>query len=452
MTNLLVIIADQFRAQCLEPDGDPVRTPTLDALANQGVRLRQAVSSYPVCSPHRGMLMTGESPQDNGVWLNVNDSTRPLGVGLADGVTSWAQVLTDAGYATGWIGKWHLQSPVAEDEIYGEGRREDDGKVWDAWSPPEARLGFTHWYSYGCNDNHLHPHYWATDDPREGGVWVDQWSAEHETDKAIEMLGEFAGNPFALVVSWNPPHPPFEMLPHGVHPHLADGASLLNRPNVTDDIRAEAERVAPLYFTAVEEIDAQLARLLARLDELNLRDDTVVMFTSDHGTQLGSHGLIAKNVPFQESMLIPCVVAHPGLPAGSTVDVLLGSLDFAPTLLGLVGHGDLVPDRFQGDDLSGVIRGLEPADESRAVPFFRFTAEPDAYQARGLRTARHLWVLATEAGATTRTCHDVIADPFQLDPVTDPELDRELSGRLQALLADLGHPWPPLDDWIGALP
>lgn len=449
MTNLLLIVADQFRAQAITPGADPVDTPIIDRLAQGGVRLTQAISSYPVCSPHRAMLMTGESPQNNGVWLNVNSFTKPLGVGIDAHTTSWAKVLSDAGYETGWIGKWHLQPPVADDEIYGEGRRADDGKVWDAWSPPDARLGFTWWYSYGCSDNHLNPHYWETDAPREEPVWVEQWAPEHETDKACEFLGEVGDRPFALVVSWNPPHQPFEQLPHGVHEHLGDGASLLNRPNITDGIRDEAERVAPLYFSAVEEIDTQVGRLLARLDELGLRDDTVVMFTSDHGSQIGSHGRIDKNVPFEESMLIPCVVSHPALPAGSTVDVLLGSLDFAPTLLGLVGHGADIPAQFQGTDLSGVVRGLEPVDADRAVPFFRFSADPLEPQMRGIRTARHLWVLATENGVVTRTCHDLVEDPYQLDPVEDAALDGRLSRRLQRMLADLGHPWQPLDDWIG---
>lgn len=447
MTNLVLLLADQFRAHCVEPDGDPVPTPHLDALASRGVRCESALSSYPVCSPHRAMLISGQTPQENGVHLNVNSATAAAGVGLRSDAESWAAVMAEHGMATGWIGKWHLEPPTAEDEIWGEGRR-DDGKVWDAFSPPERRFGFSSWYSYGCCDDHLRPHYWGTDGGREDRIDVEQWSAAHETDRAIEFLDEHGEGPFALAVSWNPPHPPFEQLPRGIHEQFAGhGEELLVRPNVTEEIHAEAAQVAPQYFTAVHEIDQQVGRIVEALAQRGLTDDTVVVFTSDHGTQLGSHGRLDKNVPFEESMRVPLIIGGPSHLAPGRCSALIGSLDMAPTLLGLVGLAESIPDRMVGADLSPEIFSHAAADPASAVPFFHDEAGPDGLQQRGLRTPTHLWVLSARRGEVWSTSHDLVADPFQLHPLEDPALDRALAARARELFARLEMPWPVLEQY-----
>jgi len=448
MTNLVLLIADQFRAQCVEPDGDPVPTPHLDALAARGVTCSAAFSSYPVCSPHRAMLISGQTPQENGVHLNVHSANVDLGVGLRSDAESWARTMSDHGLQTGWIGKWHLEPPTAEDEIWGEGRRLD-GKVWDAFSPPDRRFGFQHWYSYGCCDDHLRPHYWSTNGRREDRIDVDQWSAEHETDRALEFLHEHRSSPFALAVSWNPPHPPFEQLPHGVHDQFAGrGEELLVRPNVTDDIRREAEDIAPEYFTAVWEIDRQVGRIMDALEHLELTEDTVVVFTSDHGTQLGSHGRIDKNVPYEESMRIPLIVSQPGRIHSGICRSLIGSLDFAPTLLGLVGLSDHIPARMVGRDFSSEILAHTDPAPGGAVPFFHDEAAANGLTQRGIRTPTHMWVLSQRAGAIWSTCHDVVADPYQRVPLADPALDRGLAGQTRDLLSKLGMPWATLDKYL----
>lgn len=187
--NLVVVLADQFRASALGCLGqDPTYTPALDGLAAGARVLTNAMSTHPVCSPARAMMMTGQYPWLNGVPFNVNSSRAADGVGLRTGARCWSDVLAANDYRLGYIGKWHLTPPVAADEKYGEGRRED-GKVWDAWTPPQERHGFDFWYSHGCCDRHLEPHYWTTDAPREGPVQVHQWSAEHETDVAITRIG-----------------------------------------------------------------------------------------------------------------------------------------------------------------------------------------------------------------------------------------------------------------------
>lgn len=451
--NLLFIVADQFRAMCLEPGGDPVSTPFLDSLASSGVSLANAVSNYPVCSPHRAMMMSGQYPDANGVTHNVNSETAGWGVGLRPDSPSWAAVLRDAGYTTGYIGKWHLEAPVPEDAIHGAGVLAD-GRYWDAYSPLDRRHGFDFWYSYGCNDAHLSPHYWTGDAGRHQRVNVAGWSAAHETDVAVEFLERSAGparagTPFALAVSWNPPHQPFDQLPpdhERSYGHLVPEV-LLNRPNVDLDSDAgrEAAAIAPLYYAAVSAIDAQVGRLMESLDALGLAQDTVVIFTSDHGQQMGSHGLLYKNVPFEESMRIPFVLRWPGhLEPGATAG--LSSVDIAPTILGLLGMGCLVPAAMQGQDVSGVLlkepASSPPGPGAPSALYFYYPRDGQDVDRRGLRSATTKFIATLHPVRGLETAlYDLAADPHELNNITDPELVKRHAVALAEALTAAGQSW-----------
>ncbi len=461
--NLLFIVADQFRAMCLEPGGDPVSTPFLDALVSDGVSLTHAVSSYPVCSPHRAMMMSGQYPATNGVTHNVNSETAEWGVGLRPDAPSWAAVLRDAGYNTGYIGKWHLEAPVPEDAIHGTGVLED-GRYWDAWSPPDRRHGFDFWYSYGCCDEHLTPHYWTSDAGRHQRTDVTGWSAEHETDVAIGFLERAAGaaaadsaqSPFALAVSWNPPHQPFDQLPPDCDTSYAslDPAELLNRPNVDLDSGPgrEAAAIAPLYYAAVNAIDAQVGRLLDTLDALGLAENTLVVFTSDHGQQMGSQGLLYKNVPYEESMRIPWVMRWPGrLDALAGDSVGMSSVDIAPTLLGLLGRGGDVPPTMDGSDLSPVLLAgaNHPHREGGAgglgAPsslYFHYARGRDDDDIRGIRTATGKFIARFNARGGLRTeLYELADDPFEMHSIDDPAAVAHWARQLEAELSAAGQGW-----------
>jgi uncharacterized sulfatase len=452
--NLLFVVADQFRAMCLEPGGDPVSTPHLDALAADGVSLSHAVSNYPVCSPHRAMMMSGQYPDANGVTHNVNSETAARGVGLRPDAPSWAAVLTDAGYSTGYIGKWHLEAPVPEDAVHGSGVLED-GRYWDAYSPRDRRHGFDFWYSYGCCDDHLTPHYWTGDAARHERLDVTGWSAAHETDIAIDFLRRAAGpacrgTPFALAVSWNPPHQPFDQLPPGHDAGYAQlpAPVLLSRPNVDpeSDAGREAAAIAPLYYAAVGAIDAQLGRLLESLDTLGLARDTLVVFTSDHGQQMGSHGLLYKNVPYEESMRIPFVLRWPDHLDSSAAGTGLSSVDIAPTLVGLLGFGDRIPGRMQGTDVSAsLLAGTGGGTESPGTPsalYFCYPRDGLDVDMRGLRTATSKFIARLDpvSGLST-VLHDLARDPYELSNITDPTRVREQAAALLDALEAAGQSW-----------
>ncbi|WP_113716871.1 sulfatase family protein [Arthrobacter dokdonensis] len=458
--NVLFLVADQFRAMCLEPGGDAVSTPFLDAMAERGLSLQQAVSNYPVCSPHRAMMMSGQYPSFNGVTHNVNSETAEWGVGLRPDAPSWAAVLRGAGYRTGYIGKWHLEAPLPADAIYGTGPL-DDGRYWDAYSPTDRRHGFDFWYSYGCCDNHLSPHYWTGNAARNERLDIQGWSAAHETDVAIDFLHRSVARgpdraPFALAVSWNPPHQPFDQLPvgHDTSYSAMSPSELLNRPNVDLDSDAgrEAAEIAPLYYAAVSAIDAQVGRLLQTLDELDLTQDTLVVFTSDHGQQMGSQGLLYKNVPYEESMRIPFVMQWPGRlrrdPATAS-GVGLCSVDIAPTLLGLLGCGGQVPAEMQGTDVSAALLqdGTDDAGRdvapSAAALYFYYARDETEHHVRGLRTAMEKFIARfNERDGLSTTLYDLVRDPYELEPVDDEEGTMDHAAALQAALADASQTWP----------
>lgn len=444
--NILVVMADQFRASSLGIVGeDPVRTPHLDRLAKTGCLVQQAVSSYPVCSPHRAMFLTGVPPEANGVTLNVNSETAADGVGLKSGLPTWASVLREQGWRTGYIGKWHLEPPVAEDERFGEGRR-DDGKVWDAWSPPARRFGFDFWYSYGAADRHLAPHYWTTDAHRDERVDVDQWSAEHETDVAIRFIADSDDEPFALMVSLNPPHQPFDQVPDRYRAEYAelDERTLLNRPNVPHgtEVAVEAAAIARDYFAAITGVDEQVGRLAAAVLDAGNGRPTVILFTSDHGMQLGSHGLLYKNVAYEESVRLPLIVCAPGLVPASTSQVIVDSLDFAPTILGLAGVTTADP-RMVGRDRSDILRGTpDPGDDDGAALYCRYASRSDSRSARGLRTptAKLIATWAPDAGLEVEA-FDLENDPFELDSIPRSPLASALATALVGKLADADDAW-----------
>ncbi|TYC15717.1 sulfatase-like hydrolase/transferase, partial [Micromonospora sp. MP36] len=353
-----------------------------------------------------------------------------------------------------------LEAPVEDDASYGEGRR-DDGKVWDAYTPPAHRHGFDFWYSHGCCDDHARPHYWVRGAAREEVLRVEQWSAEHETDVAVDYLRTAArryheqGQPFALVLSYNPPHQPFDQVPerYRVHYQRREPRDLLPSPNVEWGNRAAAEavEVAPLYYAAITGVDEQFGRLLTALDDQGLMNDTIVVFTSDHGMQLGSHGLVYKNVPYEESMRVPFLISWPGHVAPGADDLLLSSPDVAPTLLGLLGQSARRPPQMQGRDLSdqllvGITAGGGP-DPARPGAALYIGPGHDVLRldVRGLRTHTHkLIVEAPPGGPLRRQLFDLAVDPYELADVADdqPDVLASLAELLCHELDRIGDPWP----------
>lgn len=437
--NLLFVFADQWRRMAMGcAHQDAVLTPNMDAFAQQSVYCTNAISSFPLCSPHRACLFTGRWPHANGMFTNCKPG---LSVRMKDSEVCIAQVLKQHGYQTGYIGKWHLDEP----EINHQAEPVSGARNWDAYTPPGIRRhGFDFWHSYGACDEHLTPHYWNDTDEM---IKIDKWSPEHETDVAIDYLQNCdKTKPFSLFVSWNPPHSPYNQVPdryldiyrdkalplrpnvdyHNIHHHTTETANV-NTPEELMQITRE-------YFAAVSGLDDQFARLLRTLDEQGMRENTLVVLTADHGDMLGSHALMAKHVWYEESIGIPLVIGGAGIQPG-VCGTTVGSADVAPTLLSMLNLP--IPSQMQGVDRAQSIQSGQtqtdsftylyatPGGANLLAPLKQAGIDPRSVGWRGIRSVDYCYV--TDAGYTAqpklrRLLYDLKNDPYQMHPeiIDDP--------------------------------
>ena len=450
--NILFVICDELRAQAVPPTReDPTVTPNLDRFADESLALTDMVATSPVCSPYRALLLSGRYPHANGVLENCNSDQEGTANYLKLEEVCFTDVLAAHGYQCGYIGKWHLDHPDPASYAHTEGRRRD-GRVWDSFTPPGAgRHGCAFWYAYGVYDNHFYPHYWSGDGGIEQRIDVAEWSVKHETDVAIDYLRNTAGQrdpeaPFCLVVSHNPPHMPFNRVPAAYRlPYSGMGPErLLNRGNVLLYRQgAQAAEAVEGYFAAITGIDEQFGRLLACLEEQGLADDTIVIFTADHGEMMGSHGRIGKGVWYEESVRIPFLLRWPGRIEPGQDDLLMGGADVHPTLLGVAGLSDAIPPQVQGTDYATLLRGAAMPRPSSAFYLLLANAHPELGN-RGIRTHGHTFVRVREPGAAEQLIlHDNRSDPYQLRNVAadNPSLVRDLAAELDGWLQRTGDPW-----------
>lgn len=479
--NIVFFFSDQHRRQALslwnKPEykgtingiADPVHTPHLDALAKEGVTLTQCISSTPVCSPARGMLLSGQYPHKNGVPWNCR-ADRPWG--LHQDTESLAVVLGKNGYSCGYIGKWHLEKPLPNDPANPGNYVAASSPDWvrplhlsmDSYTEPQDRQGFDFWYAYGTYDNHAEPHYYDTDGNRhEPGIWATL----HETDVAISYLKNEKGQredgqPFLLFLSTHPPHNQYTQLrdtdPEMFHAYyspekIGDIEALLNRPNREDAKLpmkmvysspedqyvgiglGTAEEVVRYYFSSISGVDRQLGRLMEALEASGEADNTIVVYSSDHGEMLGSHGLMAKSTIYEESIGIPMIIRYPDRLKPAINDVLMGSMDVMPTLLGLAGLEDDIPAAVDGLDLSRQLDGTaDPADKPSSSLYMLHVEQ------KGLRTDRYSFAINRDGEGVL---FDNINDPYQQTNIFDRESDvvKQLGAELGQKLRVAGDLW-----------
>ena len=469
--NLLFICTDQQRRSALgfwqrdEYRGsllgapDPVYTPNIDRLADEGIVVSEAYSSYPVCSPFRAMLFSGRYPEDNGVWQNCCPQ-RPDE--LRADIPTFTDVLSVNGYSVGYVGKWHLENPRADfdsegnyvahipdyqgERYFADGSPSDAPTCWDTLIPRERQRKIDYLYAYNTYDVFR---YSVGDDPLKVPRLFDkdykrhsptpgEWSPDFETDVAIKFLSNKASErdekkPFALFVNYNPPHLPYESredTDYGAYDSIYKNAKekdfLPKRENVTLSTPQFKER-ARVYFSHVAGIDRCVGRLLEALDAIGQRDNTVVVYTSDHGEMMGSHGLMSKNVPYEEATAIPFILRYPDKISHRIEPLFLNPVDIMPTILGL---SDIeVDESFSGEDYSNVLLsgiGVRPS----SAPFIQM-------KRKGVRTDKYLLSVSyksdEEYGETM--LFDLDADPYQMHNLELSSIPKE---DLTTLLRELG--------------
>lgn len=420
--NIIYIFCDQLRRQAIGyMNEDPVVTPHIDRFARESVVFKQAISNNPVCSPYRGILFTGMYANKNHIFTNCNSKSAQQGCYLREDQVCLSDILAQNGYNMGYIGKWHLDQPRAEHNMYTEGPR-GNGVIWDAYTPPgKARHGFEFWYSYGCYDFHMHPHYWVNDAKVEERIDVDEWSVQHETNVATRYI-KTAKEPFSLFVSFNPPHTDFDMLPEKYLSYYSgkNAEDLLVRPNVKP-CQESVEHVKN-YFAAITGVDEQFGKIMESIESRGIKDNTIVIFTSDHGEMMGSHGRMYKNIWYEESIGVPFIIRYPKLYTHHETDAQLSTIDIFPTMLGMVGLENQIPKSCKGHNFAPHLEKAEYKNTPSCALYFLDDKEKDGY-GRGIRDERYTFVVAGEEQSQKYFLYDRQKDYYQEYNVADENPD-----------------------------
>ena len=414
--NILYVFGDQWRAQAFGYAGDPnVRTPRIDAFAAQSISFPNAVAGCPVCCPYRASLLTGQYPLSHGVIVN-DQSIRGNPVSIAD-------ALNAEGYDTAYIGKWH---------VGGRGR--------SRFVRPEHRLGFGFWRGCECTHDYNDSIYYADD---ETPLKWDGYDAEAQTTEAQRWMADHdRTRPFAMFLSWGPPHAPYQTAPQRFR-DLYDPAGLTLRENVPPEAQEQARIDLAGYYAHCTALDECFGSLIDFLDEAGLSDNTLVVFASDHGDMLGSRGMWKKQNPYDESVRVPFLMRWPdGLgPGARELSANIDAPDIMPTLLGLCGAD--IPDTVEGHDFAGYVRGDAPDDKGPALlacyrPFHQWRYDNGGRDYRGLhdegytylRTHDGPWLLFDNQADPCQQ-RNLVADASAAELVE--EMDRILDTRLAAL-------------------
>lgn len=427
--NVVFVLTDQWRAQALGYAGDPnVKTPNLDRLAARSINFETAVSVCPVCTPYRASLLTGKYPLTTGMFLND--------LYLPAEEHCMAEIFKAAGYDTGYIGKWHL-----------------DGHGRDTYIPRERRQGFDYWKVLECTHDYNRSLYYAGDDPK-----VRQWKgydAYPQTRDAQAYIKKHANKdkPFLLVMAYGGPHFPHHTAPQALKDLYPPDAIKL-RPNVSEKRRKRARNEAQGYYAHCTALDKCIADLYKTLEEAGAVDDTIFVFTADHGEMLGSQDQPSrqKQRPWDESILVPFFLRYPAAGAGKArkVRTPINTPDILPTLLSLAGIP--IPASVEGEDLSRlVLKGESMKD--RAALFMNVSPFSGGLSRgfRGIRTSRYTYVRDSDG---PWLMYDNDADPYQLkNLINDPghaALQKKLDEKLEARLKQTGDKLLPKEHYIKA--
>jgi arylsulfatase A-like enzyme len=348
---------------------------------------------------------------------------------------SLAKELKAAGYDTACIGKWHI-----------------DGHGRSNFIPRERRQGFDYWKVLECTHAYNRSPYYA-DGPEK--LFWEGYDAAAQTRDAQRYLADPARRtkPFLLWLAWGPPHNPYETAPANYRERYAADRITL-RPNVPPSHATPARAWLAGYYAHCTALDDLFGDLLTTLEQQGLAENTIVIFTSDHGDMLGSHAQQRKQRPWEESIRVPMlwrVPASLGVKPQRTT-ATINTEDLMPTLLSLCGRA--IPGAVEGFDFSGLLRGgADPSGGATIVrcvaPFGEYTRDIGGREYRQLRTARYSYVRSLE-GPWLLFDHE--RDPYELENLIGrPEhaqLQAELEARLTAKLAQQKDDFRPAAEYI----
>ncbi len=398
--NIVLIVADDLGYGDLGSYGAPdIRTPNLDRLARDGVRLTQFYANAPVCTPTRAALLSGRYQQRVPLERPIDTNAATPGTGLDIGLPatgrSLPQLLKNAGYATGLVGKWHLGfKPEFHPNRHGF------DYFWGYLA------GYVDWYAHVRGDGHA-------------DLWENAAATRHDgylghelTHRAVSFISEHSSRPFFLEVAYGAPHWPFQS-PHRASTAARPNGSMLQQPADADPPSRKD------YAEIVEDLDADVGRILEALSARGLAEKTLVVFVSDNGGEW-----LSRNAPFfhrkdtvwEGGIRVPAIFRWTGtLPAGRTLSQVGITMDLSATFVALAG-GSTTANRLEGIDLLPILRGTAPPIERTL--FWR--VGPASGQPRAVRSGD--WKLVLDG--SKQLLFDVTRDPGERDDLAAQHSDR----------------------------
>lgn len=430
-----------MRYQSLGYTGDSLaHTPNIDRFAKQSVNLDQAVASMPVCSATRASLFTGKYTNSTGMVINelrMNPNHKCL-----------AHVLTDLGYETGYIGKWHLWA----------NQMGFHNKISNAFVPlGPHRLGFDgYWAAYNFHHDYYNTYYFR-DKPEKIYYGDGSYEPDAQTDLAIDFMAKHISTenstrktsddkPFFLFISYGTPHDPwnesnvpkkwfkkFEFTEFPLPPNFSRKKDPYG--DMWSNIHFNPKKLKKwkrVYYAMTANLDWNFGRLMDFLKKNGMEEDTMVIFTSDHGECFGAHGRMKKNIFYEESVRIPFLIrwTHE-IKKGKASDVPFNTVDIIPTLISLLGEKSRIPSEVEGTDLSSFLRyEKEKIDEEEPKSAFLMNTGAcavweDGHEWRGLRNKNYTYAVFRDP--RKEFLFDNLKDPYQLKNLADnPEYEKLL--------------------------
>lgn len=447
--NIIYIMADQLRYNALGYSGDyQAITPNINKLASQGMNFKNCVSATPVCAPYRASLITGKYTSSTGMVVNE--------LRLNPHQTSIANVLDSNGYQTGYIGKWHLWGNTAGGHT---------GPENEFIPPGPYRMGFNgEWKAYNFHHTNFNSDYYENS-PKEL-KYNKAYEPEAQFDLAIDFIKKHRNDqkPFALFLSVGIPHDPWskDNVPEKYYNLFKKAQFKLpeswsDTPDPYMDRNTEKEswlsnwkvnlpEMMRVYHAMVTSLDDNVGRFLKAMDDEGISNNTIVVFTTDHGEMFGENGRVYKLTFYESAARVPFLIRWPGhIPAGVQSDVLLNTPDIMPTLLALAKLP--IPKSVEGMNLSHACLGkpgIQPDFAFLQGMGHTFLWE-NGFEWRAVRNKRFTYARYLRDGSELlfdnqkdpMQMHNLVSDPFYKDVLDD------LKNKMQAKMNTLHDEFKP---------
>lgn len=426
--NILFFFTDQQRWDTVGCYGNSMNiTPNLDRIANEGVKFQNAFTCQPVCAPARACIQTGTYATENGVYRNM--------IPLAKDKTTIAHILKASGYDTAYIGKWHLAVTRTEPV------------------PKELRGGYDYWLGADALEHTSHPYEGTLFDADNKPVNFKKYRVDALTDYAIDYLESRDNkNPFFLFLSYLEPHHQNDCDKYIAPDGYSEKYSKHTVPGDLENTETGNWKDSlPEYYGICKSIDENLGRIYESLDKLGILDNTIIVYTSDHGCHFKTRNSEYKRSCHEGSIRIPMVIRGPGFMGGKTLEDIASIIDLPPTLLES-GQAQ-VPEYMKGHSLLPLVNGTAPYWPKEA-----FIQISETQVGRAIRTNRWKYsVVAETKDAWKDSCSDVYTEEFLYDLQNDPyercnlignaeykNICEELSSTLKRRMVEAGEAEPDI--------